>query len=332
VTDDLPSHVTFTDYPEKVFLGLVRFARQGILACALIALVGSGLAACTPDDTPPSPPSASVGSPTPSPLTQPGQVTAALDDLIAAAGSAHAIKVELDAASVTLSVVIGQVATTWAWRDGVVAPVESDTAYVGQAIFDPRTFNLAHLDALLEQAEAVAGSNKQQRLHIVEYADGHVYMTVTTNPESVPVFFRADGSLIEALDLTTAYGLGVALSEATAEHSIVIAIGLDPATGGLYADARGVAGQIIRTLRMPQLPPRNTIRQDQTPLTSFDPHLVRPQVVGRMLEQLPELTGHAGDTVDLVIDCRDGEVQPAMYFTVGNQVIKTSLAGVVLPI
>jgi hypothetical protein len=291
------------------------------------------LAACADGQANPAAPASVSASATPSPdadLNQPGQAAAAIEALIAAAGSAHAIKAELDATTASLSVVIGQDAVTWQWRDGTATRVESDTAYVGQAIFDPRDFNLRSLGDLFRRAAQVAGASQRQRLHIVEYADGHVYMTVTTNPESAPVFFLPDGSLVKTLDFQSASGIAQGLAEAAAGRSHIIAAGLDAASGGAYVEARGVWGQIVRSLRMSQLPPRDTVRSEFTALGEFNPHVIDAAAISRVLARLPSLTGHADGAVALAIDRRDGADEPAMYFSAGGRELKTTLSGVVL--
>lgn len=310
----------------------------GPAAAVVLGLVLTLAAGCTTEVPDPSATPAPSASAAPSPSSPPadltgfGQAERALADLIEAAGSAHAIKAEFDATSATLCVVIGQSAVTWGWRDGVVEPIETDTAYVGQAIFDPRTFNLSSLGRLFRLAASVTGSDRQQRLHIVEYADGHVYMTVTTNPESAPVFFRPDGSIVENLDFTTAAGLAAGLAETTGSGEAVLAVGLDATTGGVFAEAPGVAGQVTRTLRMPHLPPRATTPGEAIALTPFDVDLVDPAAILRVIERLPTLTGHTAGNVELTIDCRDGSDTPAMYFSLGGQSVKTTLSGVVLSV
>jgi hypothetical protein len=249
-----------------------------------------------------------------------------LEQLIAAAGSAHAIKVELDATSATLSVVIGQRAETWAWRDGVVQLVESDTAYVGQTIFDPRLFDLFDLGRLFRQAAALAQAAKSQSLHIVEYADGQVYMTVTTNPESTPVFFRADGSIVDHLDLTTVAGLTEGLADVVGQHRSVLAVGLDLASGGVYADRAGRPGQIIRTLRMPRLPARQIELQESVDWPAFDPAVVRPEAIVRVIDQLEATT-----QLSWVVDGQGLSGRPGMRFSLGGRTIRATLNGTVLP-
>ncbi|MDR0416324.1 MAG: hypothetical protein LBH76_03215 [Propionibacteriaceae bacterium] len=309
--------------------GKTRRAVRRVVTSVIGASLAATLAGCWPASGPASPepsPTASAAAD----LTRPGVAAAAIADLVATAGSAHAVKVEIDPVSVALSVVIGQTAATWQWRDGAITAVESDTAYVGQAIFDPRGFHLADLTGLFSQAAAVAGSNQQQRLHIVEYADGQVYMTVTTNPESAPVFFRPDGSLVETLDFTTAAGLAQGLAEAAAGQASVIAVGVDPATGGFFVERRGAPGQLVRTLRMPQLPPRNTAWAGVSELAEFNTGRIDTAAIARVLARLPQLTGRPLDGFALTVDRRAGRAEPVMHFTVDGQTFMANLDGVIL--
>jgi len=304
-------------------------ARAGLLA-AVIGVLALGLTACdAPGPVRSSPGASAAPSVSWPPLTERGQAARLLDELIAAAGSAHAIKVEFSAGEATLTVVIGQQAQTWAWRGGVVRPAETDPAYVGQAIFDPRDFALADLGNLFARARRVSGSSQDQRLHILEYSNGRVFMSVTTNPESRPVFFRQDGSLVADLDFTTAPGLREGLADVAAGHAEVLAVGLDATSGGLYALSPGPTG-VVQTLRMPQLPARDsTVANAGRNSAPFDPSVIDPQAIARVLARLPELTGEARPAVTWVIEQRE-RAQPALYVTASGRRIEATLAGTIV--
>ena len=72
----------------------------------------------------------------------PGEATAVIKELVATAGTINAIKVEISAHDASLSIVSGMTAKTWAWRNGTILVVDSDTQYVGQEIFDPRDYEI----------------------------------------------------------------------------------------------------------------------------------------------------------------------------------------------
>jgi hypothetical protein len=270
----------------------------------------------------------------PAPLLEPGAAEAALAALILAAGSAQAVNFDLTGSGANLTVVVGQYAETWGWRDGAAERVTSDTAWVGQAIFDPRDFDLSDPAALFAVAAAESGSDTGQRLHLVEYADGRVLLSVTTNPESRPVFFRADGSLVATLDFTSAAGLAEGYADVTAGHPQVLQLGLDPDSGGVYAVWAAAGGGARRSLRMPQLPVHDSDWSLDPGLEPFDPALVRPAVLADLMARLPALAGLApGETagVSFTIDRRDGAGVPVIYLTANGQSFRSTLSGAIIP-
>jgi hypothetical protein len=264
-------------------------------------------------------------------FTAPGAARDIIDQLIDEAGSLQAINVELDATFASLSILTGQTAVTYAYRNGVIGEIDSDIEYVGQTIFDPRDFAIDNVGELFAQAANVCGSDTAQHLQIVEYADNDVYMTVTTNPETMPVFFRENGSIVHQLDFSTVEGVNEGLSDVTKTRPI-LRFGITGAANVLYADRETTPGTVIRTQRMTTLPARDTDQPDNDPPLAFDPALIDPRIIISVVNQLPELTGSTpGETYDLQIDRRAGGTQPFMYFTAEGQTIRTNLHGVVLP-
>jgi hypothetical protein len=304
-----------------------RFPRTAVVVLCL-ALAAGSLAACDPG----SPVAPSSATPTPGPLlAEPGLAAAVMADLVRAAGTAHAVRAEVTPDSATLTTVTGQATATFAWRDGQINPAEPAADYVGQALFDPREFDLGDVGALFEQAAAACGSATGQRLNIAEYADGRVFMSVTTAPESAPVFFRPDGSLVAALDFSTAGGLAEGLADVVAGRDEVLAIGLDAASGGLYAEAPGPAGEVVRTVRLPGLPVRDTWA-GASDLVGFDPAKVDPRAIAEVLARLPELTGQATVAqVSWTIDRRGQAAVPSLHVTADGHAIEATLAGAVVP-
>lgn len=289
-------------------------------------------AACSRETGPDTPPSPSASSATPSlpqrDFTAPGEATAVVKELVAAAGTIHAIKVEITRRQASLSVVSGMRATTWAWRDGRVAVVDSDTEYVGQAIFDPRDFNVADLAGMFAVAETAARSSAGQMLQIVEYADRAVYMTVTTNPESQTVFFTRDGAVVPQVDVSTAAGLTAALGEVIGTKSTVLALGVLPNQGGVWVDT-SAGDTLVRTLRRSRFPVRLATRRESSTLLPFDPRVVAPSVVLATLERLSaRLKGTPGPGWGVTVDARDASGEPRMYWSLGNQQAVTTLTGV----
>ncbi len=129
-------------------------------------------------------------------LTRPGRAQAAVAKLAQQAGTLPIIKVDLSATTASLSAVKDGKVVAWQWEDGVVTPTDSDIEYVEQASFTPADFALGDLGSLFRTAAQISGSSSNQGLQIVDYNAGQVLMTVTTRPESMPVFFRRDGTAI----------------------------------------------------------------------------------------------------------------------------------------
>lgn len=259
----------------------------------------------------------------------PGEATAVIKELIAAAGTINAIKVEISAHDASLSVVSGKTAKTWAWRDGMIEVVDSDTQYVGQKIFDPRDFDVSGIANMFSTAAILAKSDLGQQLQIVEYADRTVYMTVTTNPESLTLFFRQDGSLVSQVDLTTAVGIQEAYVDVVGTKRSINTFGILSNQGGLYVEVAS-SGTIVRTVRQPRLPVRTTTRNGETTAASFDPSLIKPAIVASSLaatcaksnlQQPP-----AGWSLEII--SKDKTTGPLMYFNFNGNVTVLTLDGV----
>ena len=248
-----------------------------------------------------------------------------IKELIEAAGTINAIKVEISIHDASLSIVSGMTAKTWAWRNGKIEVVDSDTQFVGQAIFDPRDFDVSNIAGMFATAAALAKSDSGQQLQIVEYADRTVYMTVTTNPESLTVFFRKDGSLVSHVDLTTQAGIQEAYDDVVGTKKYVNALGILPNQGGMYVDV-AVLDTIVRTVRQPRLPVRTSTRREVTTLAPFDPALVKPSIIASSLDKICAKAGLASPPAgwSLVVSSKDNTPQPRMYFTVnGDQTVMT---------
>ncbi len=225
-----------------------RFIRVGIVAVGLL------LTGCTVAPQP-----APAPTDGPADLTEPGRAADMIDQLMAAAGSTHVINAELSRQEAHVTVVTGETASTWAWRDARIAQVDSDVDYVGQTIFDPRGFGLTDLGDLFDQAAQVAGSDQDQELQIGDYDSGHVFMSVTTTPETRPVFFTTGGKLIGAFDPTEESELGPVLSQVVGQADEVDRLGL-LADGSVYVDLPAGEDQVLRVVRSPQFPVREQLR------------------------------------------------------------------------
>jgi hypothetical protein len=318
------------DYP-----GDVKKPRHVSWITLAAALAGLALAACEPaapaDPAGPGGATTALASAAADLLTAPGRTQAVTEALVAAAGSAHAVKVEFTATTATLNVVIGDQVHAWAWRDGAVQVTDTDVTYEGQAIFDPRPAAPADLAGLFATAALQAGSDRDQRLQIGEYSDGRVFYSVTTNPESSPVFFRLDGSLVATLDFTAEAGLAEGLADVTAGQAKVLAVGLDAQSGGLYALIPGPAGDAVRTVRMPSLPVHNAATSEASDLRPFDPAAIDPAAIADVLARLPDLVGGPVDQVSFTIERRGANPTPYLTVTADGHEVRALLSGAVLP-
>ncbi|HEX2856354.1 MAG TPA: hypothetical protein VHO26_02590 [Propionibacteriaceae bacterium] len=259
-----------------------RYRWAGV-ALAVTAVLGS--AACAPSTTPTPAPAVSSGSASAKvqPLTAPGAARAAIDQLVAAAGTHQAVKVDISATEASLSIVRNGQPFTWAWTNGVVGRAQSDIANVNQASFDPGTFNLDNVGELFKVAAQVSGSQQNQQLQIVEYNQGQVLMTVTTNPESATVFFRPDGTLVHTLDFTTAEGISEALRDCLGTSTQVGVIGYRPESG-LYVELPGSQQGVITVVTRPKSLPRWAASEKGTLPQLFDASLVNPAVVASIIQ------------------------------------------------
>ena len=260
---------------------------------------------------------------------KPGEATAVINELVEAAGTINAIKVEISIHDASMSIVSGMTAKTWAWRNGKIQVVDSDTQFVGQKIFDPRDFDVSDISGMFATAARLAKSSAGQQLQIVEYADRTVYMTVTTNPESLTVFFRQDGSLVSQVDLTTLTGIQEAYNDVVGTKKLVNALGILPNQGGMYVDV-AAAGTIVRTVRQPRLPVRTTTRRETTTLAPFDPRLVRPAIIATSLNLIVSTAGLSSVPAgwSLEVDSKDNTPEPRMYFTVNGSLTVMTLDGI----
>jgi hypothetical protein len=255
-----------------------------------------------------------------------GQAKGAIEDLMEAAGSTRVINVEISRYEAKLAVVTGFGATTYAWRSGQVQVIDSDTAYVGQAIFDPRQTWPDDIASLWEKAAQVSGSDTEQKLQMVDYDQGAVYICITTNPESIPVFFTPTGRLVRALDPASVLDLAAALNE-VAPDGPVVRIGISP-QGGVWAEVEGGSGQVWRSTRDRQFPVRHQMRADSGGLESFDPDPVSAYGVLTAVDAVGAQLGLQDSTWSVEVRVDKGE--PCLFVTMGARTVRASLAGVIL--
>jgi hypothetical protein len=294
----------------------------------LLLAISLGLAGCFS----PGPGTTATPSATPAAvdLTRPGEAVAMIQRLIGAAGNPRLIQVEISAERASISVVEDGEAATWAYRDGEIKEVDTDIAYVEQAIFGIEAFNISDVGGLFRAAAGMSGSRNSQELQIVDYSDGDVMMTVSTVPESRTVFFHPDGSLMPILDFHTEGGIAIGLSDAVGSVRSALTIGVQ-SNLGVYVEYPGSQETTIRRLRTSQVPTTTNERADTPSLPLFDPSEVKPAALYRALASSQE-TGMVSTELrwSVVIDRRGGGA-PTMHFVAGGRQFVTDLQGQPIP-
>lgn len=302
------------------------------LAALAIALAGCSTQTITPGEVstaPASTPAASSSASHQADLTRPGAARTAVDALVRSSEGLPVIKVDLTATSATLSALKEGKVVAWRWDAGVVTPVESDIEYIKQATFNPADYQLGNLAAIFAKAERISASDSNQELQIVEYDQGRVLMTVTTRPESMPVFFRPDGSPINRLDFGTAAGFTEAIGD-TAGKERVLAMGWSE-SGGFWADTAdpdedGVVRLVTRQARVPSWESSRKAGADADAPT-FPPAQVDPAVLARLVAELPQRLGKPGAVPSFEISRRHQMALPVITFDVDGTSVVTTLGG-----
>ena len=263
-------------------------------------------------------------------FTRPGAAANMVNKLMETAGSTHVVNVELTKSEAHVSVVIGQDVLTYAYRDAQISQIDSDIAYVGQAIFDPRSFDLTNLGDLFTQAAVISGSDQGQQLQIVDYNDGTIYMNVTTNPDTVPVFFTPSGALIRPLDPTDVFGLTSELTEVTGPNAVRVGVSSD---GSVYVDIPAGPDQVLRVVRTSRFPVRSQLKSDSSELVAFNSAVITPRMVDDILVQAStHLDKSLDNGFELVITRSPGDREPTATVTMGLKTTHLSLSAVVLAI
>lgn len=254
-----------------------------------------------------------------------------MDRLLAAAGSSRVIMVTVTPRDASVAVLRQGAAETWAWRDGRVQQVQSDINYVAQREFNPHDFDFTDLAALFRAAEAVSASSRGQSLQIVDYSAGLVSMSVSTNPETRPVFFTPDGRLLPTLDFTSAWGLQRGYDDVVGPRGTASALGFG-STLGVYLDSpQDAQGAYTRRQRNARTPVLVTARTETNKLPSFDPARANPAVVWGVLTRLSQQNRFTLDSPwTCVVDDRAHTGTPRMYFQVGDTSLVTDLNGTII--
>lgn len=303
---------------------------------ALAVSVFAGTAGCTPASAPPSPTRSPSVTPSSTPadkaaMLKPEAAKQLVDQLLAAAGATNAIMVTVTPGDASVAVLRNGAAQTWAWRNGRIQQVRSDINYVAQREFDPRDFDFHDPAALFRAAEAVSGSARGQSLQIVDYSAGLVSMSVSTNPETRPVFFNPDGTLLPTLDFTSAWGLKRGYDDVVGPRGTTTGMGFGSALGVYLDSPQDAQGGYTRRQRTARTPVIVTNRTDPARLSAFDPARVKPSVVWGVLQQLHTDNAFAlGTPWSCVVDDRASTGTPRLHFQVGDKSFVADLQGKVV--
>lgn len=260
-------------------------------------------------------------------LTLPGTAQLAIEELTALAAGRPIIRLTITREMATVAFTEAAKARSFSWTDGRIEELDSDVAHINQASFDPQAFALNDIGALFRQAGETAGSTSHQELQINEVNEGRVLMTVTTDPESATIFFRADGSMINHLDFTTTEGIAEALRDTVDEATTVLGIGLRPEQG-MWVDVAAGPGVIERRIRPAKLPAYSTQRNQASSLEPFSPALAKPEVIATLLRVLPTRLNEPPDSrVEFVMDTKEKWPGPTLRFAVGTTLVITAPDG-----
>lgn len=213
---------------------------------------------------------------------------------------------------------------SYAWRDGLITPVDSDLQYLEQATFDPATFPLDNVARMFDVADLRGVRGEVQTLQIVEYRAGEVLMTVTSRPETSTVFFRPDGTAIAELGLTSVDDITAGLAEVTLDSTEAYAVGFSSARG-YWADLPDAEdGVILNRSRTGGLPTFETRRSEATALSTFSPTLLNPAALARSVaayQESPE------QECEVVVDMSLQRSAPVARITCGDLIRYTDMDG-----
>ena len=247
--------------------------------------------------------------------------------LIAKAGTAQLIQVEITTEWASITVVKDNQPEAWAWRDNTIKQVDSDVAYVEQRIFSIDDFNISDVGGLFRAASGISGSQSSQELQIVDSSSGEVFMSVSTNPESRTVFFYPNGALLPTLDFSTEGGIRDGLADVIGPRSMALSIGVQSSLGA-WLDLPGSTSTTIRRLRTATVPVTINERAQRPELVPFRVARVRPEAIWQVLAHARQRGAFDGGTRwQVVVEDRARTGVPRMYFTIGNSSLVTDLNG-----
>lgn len=278
-------------------------------------------------------------SPTPSPtpvetrisLRREGVARTVVNSLLFQANSPSLIRLTLTEFKATIFYVEDGKATALSWENGKTQAFDTDMEFLNQAPFNSRNFAFDDLDRIFTQAAELSGSSSGQELQINEVNDTNILMSVSTTPESISVFFRADGSLIRPLDFTVETDFAEGLLDVTQGREYITAITYSP-NSGLSAEMLHEPGVVTTWNRPAKLPAFSSKRAVLVDPTPFQASLVQPDVIVHLMETLPNRFGKpAGTPISFEIAHDSVSGEPRITFDVDGNKVVTDLKGYVLP-
>lgn len=316
-------------------------ARARAALCALVtgALVLVGCARGSDTDGPSSSPSPSGGVSASSPgtsltpaydLAQPGRARQVIDFLRRASGNRPVLRIEITAESANLTYLSeDREAETIGYANGSIAHLDATIKYIDQAQFDPDDFAFDDVAALFETAARISGSDQDQDLQINEYDHGNVLMTVTTTPESSTVFFRADGSVSNKLNLTRAADIAEALADTVQDSPQILSVTIKQ--DALTVRVRTGEATVEERTRRTSLPTIVSTIKNSDKDPSFDPSTINPEAIARLIAQTANQAGNASASdVTVWIGVNTDDTDPRMRFQAGSTEIVTDMNGTAL--
>lgn len=325
------------------------FRRVAATLGALAVLVG-----CTPETgpgpttAPSSSPSVSSPSPSPTPTPSPSptataspwgtdrlpfpfrivgplvdNVPAVVEALHRAADHLPVLKLDITTTQATLTALTPEEkVVSYRWSDGQINTTDSDFEYLGQATFDPAAFPLDSVARMFDVAN-LNGVSGDLVLQILDYRDGTVLMTVTSRPETGTVFFHPDGSAVSPLGVTSVADLEQGIAAVVQDSTQVYSVSITQA-GGYRSELPDGAGTILTRTRMGAFPVFATQRTETTTLAPFDPSLIAPNLLAKLIA---EHRTSPDSTCDVTIDMSLQRFAPVMKFDCSGTTIYTDMDG-----
>lgn len=306
-------------------ISLNRGVKTGLASLVSAAAILGGLAGCK-DSTANNPNVPAASQPTSAsktfkplkdlnknqPLLAPGKARAAVEQIIAATDNYPVIMVQLTGTEASVTVLVDSTAVTYEWQAGKVSRDNSTVEYHGQSSFLPKDFNIENLGELFSTAEQISGSANNQTLQIVEYNQNQVAMTVTTNPESIPVFFRKDGSAIESVSLDRVEDVRHAIGDTTSTNEPVLALGYSENEGFWAETPSETKGVVNRRSRIKNTPAFTAPRKGKHDGKTFQPNLVSAKVVARLYREAVDSDPDNKSSVSLHIVAEQDSKHPVL--------------------